>query len=547
MQPRALLAYPRFSRNQLLNYEGMTPFYPGLRAVMPPLGLLTFGAVLLARGFEVRLVDENVRAVCDEDLAWADAVFLSGMHPQRARLCALLERARAHGKPSIVGGPSANICPEYYAEADAVHQGEIGDATGQLLDWLDETLATPVTSRRREPRLFRTEQKTPLDEQPLPALSLIDPNAYIMLPIQFSVGCPYTCEFCDIPLIYGRVARLKSPARVLAELDQALAAGFIGLILFVDDNLIANRKAFRRLLGAVQGWQQARGHPFALTGEASLNIARDEDLLEAMRGARFTHLFLGVESPDATVLEEISKKQNTLAPVVESLRTIERHGIEVILGIIFGFDGDTEKTGHRMREFLREANAPLVYFNLLAALPKTPLWERLRKEGRLLESEVGDARQSEDLLACLTTNVRYRLDNELVVRMLLDTVGEVYSPREVYRRNRWNVEHVYSRQIRGRPPVRDLAELGFVLRFLLGSLTRVLVRIGFRADSEERREFWRFVTGLLRLRSAGAIESVLEVLLRVPPNTHHLIGWGRTLREDHARGAAGPLPSLNAP
>ncbi|MGH7286523.1 MAG: radical SAM protein, partial [Myxococcota bacterium] len=376
--------------------------------------------------------------------------------------------------------------------------------------------------------MFQTTVKTPLDEQPLPALELIEPNAYIMLPVQFSVGCPYTCEFCDIPMIYGRVARLKSPARVLAELDQAHAAGFVGLILFVDDNLIANRKAFRKLLAEIQGWQEQRHHPFALTGEASVNIARDEELLRAMQGARFTHLFLGVESPDAAVLEEISKKQNTLEPIVDSIRSIERHGIEVILGIIFGFDGDTPKTGERMREFLHDANAPLVYFNLLAALPKTPLWDRMLREGRLLDTGEGDTRQSESLLACLTTNVRYRLDNDLVVRMLLDTVAEVYSPREVYRRNLWNAEHVYGQQLPRRPTVRNLAELGFILRFTLGALARVLVGIGLRGEPEERREFWRFVAGVLRLRRAGKLASALEVLLRVPPNTHHLITWGRT-------------------
>ena len=218
------------------------------------------------------------------------------------------------------------------------------------------------------------------------------------------------------------------------------------------------------------------------------------------------------------------------------IQSIERHGIEVILGIIFGFDGDTPKTGERMREFLHDANAPLVYFNLLAALPKTPLWDRMLREGRLLDTGEGDSRQSESLLACLATNVRYRLDNDLVVRMLLDTVAEVYSPREVYRRNLWNAEHVYGQQLPGRPPVRNLSELGFILRFTLGTFARVLIGIGLRGEPEERREFWRFVGGVLRLRRAGKLASALEVLLRVPPNTHHLIAWGSTLREDHARG-----------
>ncbi|HEY8430434.1 MAG TPA: B12-binding domain-containing radical SAM protein [Sandaracinaceae bacterium] len=537
---RALLVYPRFARNNLLNYENMTRFYPGKRAVMPPLGLITFAPLLIERGWEVRLVDENVAELDPEELHWPDAVFFSGMHPQRRRLNRILEEANALGKVTVVGGPSANICPEYYPGADAVHQGEIGDATELMLDWLDELVPERGAVRKpEEQRIFKTVEKTPLDEQPMPAIGLVRPNRYIIMPIQFSVGCPYTCEFCDIPVIYGRIARLKSPERVLAELSAIYDAGFVGTILFVDDNLIANRKAFRKLLPALVDWQKERRYPYPLTGEATINIARDEEILKQMHDARFTHLFLGVETPDPETLAHISKKQNLQDPIVQSIRIIEDHGIEVILGIIFGFDSDTPETGRKMTAFLKEANAPLIYFNMLAALPKTPLWERLEREGRLLSQDDGDARSSESLLSCLSTNVKYRLDNELVRRMLLDTVREIYSAPEVYRRMLWNAEHVYGKQIQGVPPTRTKEQVRFVLAFTAGTLANVMVGLGVRAP--ERREYWKFLAALVRLRAQGKIASVLEVLLRVTPNAHHLITWARTLLEDHERGLRSPV------
>jgi radical SAM superfamily enzyme YgiQ (UPF0313 family) len=339
---KILLLYPRFPRSHLLNYKFMMPFLPGKRAVMPPLGLLLMGALFQREGFEVRLVDENVHPVTDADFAWADIVGLSGMHQQRTRLTELLETANSLGKITVVGGSSANICPEYYPTANVLHIGEMGDATAELVKFLRTAESRPDTQLR-----FEVKEKAGLDEQPMPALALVDINAYLMAPLQFSVGCPFTCEFCDIPMIYGRVARMKTPARVIAELDQLLALGFIGSVMFVDDNLIANRKAVRQLLPEIINWQKKHQYPFAMNSEASVNLARDGELLELLREARFTHMFVGVESPDPETLRAISKKQNVMDPVLESLRTIESHGIEVIIGMIFGFDTDTESTRWR--------------------------------------------------------------------------------------------------------------------------------------------------------------------------------------------------------
>jgi hypothetical protein len=229
----------------------------------------------------------------------------------------------------------------------------------------------------------------------------------------------------------------------------------------------------------------------------------------------------------------ISKKQNVMDPLVDSLRALEAHGLEVIMGMIFGFDSDTLDSGRNVVEFVGAVNAPIIYFNLLAALPKTPLWDRLKNEGRLLGGVEGDTLQSESLLSCLTSNVRFRLGNERVQQMLRQTVRAVYSPAEVYRRFHWNAEHVYGKQIQGLPPARNLRERKFLMEFTVRTLARVFWHIGWKAPY--RRHFWRYLGALIHLRVQGKIASVLEVLLRTTPNAHHLIEWGRSLLADGAR------------
>lgn len=264
-----------------------------------------------------------------------------------------------------------------------------------------------------------------------------------------------------------------------------------------------------------------------------MDLAEDTSSLEQLREARFTHLFVGLESLDEETLQSISKRQNTRQPMLDSIRAFQAHGIEVMLGVILGFDSDTEQTGDQMRQFLHEAETPFVLFNLLAALPKTPLWYRMEREGRLLGHSTEEALRSDQLLTCLTTNVKYRLPNQLVRRMLCEVLTDVYRSEQVYRRFSWNAENVYPHQHFGRPPVNSARQLLSVLRFSLGTLLRVLWRIGVR--SGHRREFWRFAALLLKLRRAGRIRSFLEVFLRAAPQAYHLITWAERIRQEHER------------
>jgi radical SAM superfamily enzyme YgiQ (UPF0313 family) len=524
-----LFIYPRFVKSHLLNYEFMSPFMPGKRGVMPPTGLMMIASLFEAADWEVKIHDENVEPVPSSLYDWADVVGLSGMHQQRGKIVEHLEIANQRKKITIVGGSSVNICPEYYPQADVLHIGELGDATHELVKWLRDA------QKPEQQVKFEVKEKATLDEQPMPALHLVDVNRYLMVPVQFSVGCPFTCEFCDIPMIYGRVARLKTNARVLKELDALYQYGFIGAVMFVDDNIIANKKALRALLPDLQKWQKERDYPFAFTSEASLNLAREPELLKGLRDARFTHMFVGVETPEPQTLVQISKKQNTMDPVVDSLRKIEEAGLEVLIGVIFGFDTDTEKTGETMKKFIDEAAAPIIHFNMLAALPKTPLWDRMELEGRLLEHD----EKLDNLLGCLNTNVQTKLPLHVIKQMLVDTMRDAYSPEKVFARYEWNLEHVYGRMIFGRPPSKTWAHVKYMAPFAAAMMWNV-IKLAFTADYKKR--IWKYLWKAFKLRIRGKIPSLLDVMFRVLPTAHHLITWERA----YLANMSIPAPSVMA-
>lgn len=525
---RVLLVYPRFAGNLQINFEYMVPFYPGRRAVMPPLGLLTFAGALPAE-WELRLVDENVRPLEQSDLDWAEVVAISGMHPQRARIREILRQARRCEKLSVLGGPSVSIVPEAYPEADLLHVGELGDATQQLIAHLRSRPARPQGQL-----VFRTEVKTPMDELPLPALELVDVNQYLVMPVQFSVGCPFHCEFCDIPVIFGSDTRSKSSPRVVRELQAIYDLGFVGVISFVDDNLIGDRNTLGELLPALVAWQRAHGYPYSFSGEASLNLARDPASLQGLHDARFTHLFIGLESLETDTLRAISKPQNTLQPILDALRTIQSYGLELLLGMIVGFDNDTPRVGEQMVRFVEQAQVPIIYFNLLTALPRTPLWMRLEAEGRLMHFD--DDPGPDRLLSGTATNVRYKLPNQLVEKILIETIRQVYHPAAVYRRYTWNAVAVYGKQLGGTPPLRTWRQRQRLLLFVVGMVWRVLWIIGVR--SSQRRYFWPFVAHMLALRWRGQIHNFFEVLLKAPPHAYHLITWAERLLAEADRREA---------
>jgi hopanoid C-2 methylase len=316
---KILCVFPRYAPS-FGTFEYTYPLTHGVRAFMPPQGLLVIAAVL-PKTWKVRFIDENMSPASAADFGWADAVFVSGMHIQRRRMEDICLRAHACGKVAVLGGPSVSACPSLYPMFDYLHIGELGDATDALIGMLARDVSRP-----REQIVLKTKFRRDLCDFPAPAYELAKIGRYFLGSIQFSSGCPYTCDFCDIPGLYGRVPRLKTPTQVVGELDKLLANGVNGSVYFVDDNLIANRRALRDLLPHLVQWQKRNGYAVSLSCEATLNIARYPEILGLMREAAFDTIFCGIESPEPEALKAIDKRHNMFVPILDAVRTINRDG-----------------------------------------------------------------------------------------------------------------------------------------------------------------------------------------------------------------------------
>jgi hopanoid C-2 methylase len=500
-QRRILCVFPRYAPS-FGTFQHAYPLTDGVRAFMPPQGILVVAAYLPAQ-WQVRLIDENIRPATREEFAWADAVFVSGMHVQRQEILGIAARARAAGKASVLGGPSVSACPEDYRAFDYLHLGEIGDATDALIRALDDDPTPPPAQRR-----FATAARLPLAEFPIPAYRLIDGRRYFLGSVQFSSGCPYRCEFCDIPALYGRQPRLKQPAQVLAELDAMLDAGITGSVYFVDDNFIGNKKAARELLPHLIEWQERRGYPLQFSCEATLNLALCPDILAMMRQAYFITVFCGIETPELGALDAMRKSHNRVMPLLDAVETINSYGLEVVSGIILGLDTDTPATAAKLIDFIDRSRIPVLTINLLQALPKTPLWDRLAEAGRLSfdtarESNVVFARPYNDVIASWRT-----------------AIAHAYSPEALFQRFFWNLGHTYPNRIS--PPVSRARLNARNLRRALVMLVKIVGRVGVLG--EYRAQFWRFAAAALR---AGRFAELIAVALVA----HHLIRFARECGE----------------
>jgi radical SAM superfamily enzyme YgiQ (UPF0313 family) len=467
----------------------------GAKAFMPPQGLLTIAAAL-PETWQVRFIDENLKAATARDFAWAEVVFVSGMHIQRSQINDINRRAHAAGKLTVLGGPSVSASPDYYPDFDYLHLGELGDATEALVD----RLAADLTPPRRQAR-FVTDKRRDLADFPLPAYELADLKKYFMGSIQFSSGCPYDCEFCDIPALYGRIPRLKTPAQVCAELDKLRACGVENTVYFVDDNFIAHRRAVKELLPALIDWQKSRGYPLRFACEATLNIAKRPELLADMREANFHTIFCGIETPEPDALEAMDKAHNLMVPLLESIERLNSFGFEVVSGIILGLDTDTRETPRQILDFVEASHIPLLTMNLLQALPKTRLYDRLAREGRIADDDG------------LESNVIFRQPYAQVVEGWRRCIATAYEPEAIFARFEHQDLATYPHRLK---PERKITLAG--LRMGLATLSRVLWTCGVR--SSYRKVFWRFAWPRLKKLD---IERVISTGLV----SHHLITFAR--------------------
>ncbi len=512
---------PTTGRNILCVFPRYTPSFGtfqhayallgGVHAFMPPQGLLVVAAYL-PESWHVRFVDENRRVTRAEDFRWADAVLVSGMHVQRPHIEDIMRRAHACGRPVALGGPSASGCPEMYPEAEFLHVGELGDATDRLIELLDG-----LDGRPEHQQVLTTQERLPLAAFPMPAYELISIPEYFLASVQFSSGCPYTCEFCDIPALYGRNPRLKTPGQVIGELDR-LRQGGAQSVYFVDDNFIANPKATLELLPHLVTWQKRHRYPLRIACEATLNIAKNETILRLMREAGFVTVFCGIETPETEALEAMSKQQNLRLPILDAVEKINGYGMEVVSGIIIGLDTDTQDTADRIIDFIHASRIPILTINVLYALPKSPLWTRLERAGRLRHDE---GRES---------NVDFLLPYDTVLAMWRRCIEAAYDPASLYSRYAHQQAHTFRHRLRYPVDPRRLAPRS--IRRGLGIFARLVWRLGVRGNY--RRAFWRMA---LRMLGTGRAEQFIHSAVV----SHHLIEFARQCL------AGMPEPSFYAP
>jgi radical SAM superfamily enzyme YgiQ (UPF0313 family) len=365
---RVLLIYPEFPPS-FWSFEKALALVDR-KAMLPPLGLITVAAIL-PQDWEFKLVDRNVRSVTEAEWAWADMVLMSAMIVQKPDVLAVIEEAHSRDKRVAIGGPYATALPQEVEAADylILDEGEI------TLPMFISAIAQGATSGT-----FRSDGVRPdVTTTPIPRYELLEMDAYDSMSVQFSRGCPFQCEFCDIIVLYGRKPRTKEPEQLLAELQRLYDLGWRRAIFMVDDNFIGNKRNVKLMLTALKPWMKDHAYPFRFNTEASIDLAQDAEMMEMMVDCNFNAVFLGIETPDEASLTMTQKFQNTRSTMNDSVEAIVRSGLRVMAGFIIGFDGEAKGAGDRIVRFVEDTTVPMAMFSMLQALPDTALWHRLNR------------------------------------------------------------------------------------------------------------------------------------------------------------------------
>jgi len=457
---KVLMIFPRFNSDSFWNYRA-TCELKGARYPAAPLGLITVAA-LLPQSWEVRLVNRNTDTLTEADLEWADLVMTGGMLFQQPDTLRIIEMCRTRGRPVVVGGPDVTSTPNIYSSANFRVLGEAEE--------IMEEFVAAWRSGAVEGVFDAPMGQTDVTRSPTPRFDLLKLEDYLHVGIQFSRGCPFNCEFCDIIELYGRVPRTKTSDQILAELDALYALGYRGHVDFVDDNLIGNKKALKKFLPDLQRWLNGKSFPFEFSTEASINLADDSELLSALAAANFFAIFVGIESPDTDTLVLMRKKQNTRRNLQESIYKIYDAGIFVFAGFIVGFDSEKGNTAEGMIECIEDTAIPVCTVGLLYALPATQLGRRLLLEGRLFPGYDAPSRPDTGDQCTIGLNFETKRPRRDVLADYRAVLNAVYDPSAYFGR----VQRV-GRMLR-RGERRFKAPLAHALRDLL-SVVRLVRRL----------------------------------------------------------------------
>jgi len=470
------------------------------KAVMPPLGLITVAA-LCPKEWTVRLIDQAVEEVRDADILWADLVMVGAMRVQKEGLEEILARARRLGRRTIVGGPHASVEPDEVLKlADHVVVGEPDEVFHQIAKDLEDGTAK---------RLYKIQARPDLTRTPVARFDLLKTDCYASMPIQFSRGCPFQCEFCDIIELYGQKPRTKRPQQILAELDTLLSLGWKKQVFIVDDNFIGNHQRARELALELEKWQRAHGFPLVFYTEASLDLARRPALIEAMVKANFFYVFVGVESPSKESLVEAKKLQNLALEPMDAVQLLHRSGLWVTGGFILGFDADTEDIFAQQIDFIERAAIPWAMTGFLHAVPRTPLHDRMKKAGRLIEARVSSSDST-------PPNFRTALPFPVLLRGFQKTIASIYDPTKFYERARRSLRNWESRNCQ-RPAHQPT--LGSILKIVLRSIWHQGLRSSYRGA------YWKYFFQILARYATNRAKLWLGVTILI--SGHHFIPYAQ--------------------
>ncbi|NEO98080.1 MAG: DUF4070 domain-containing protein [Symploca sp. SIO2E9] len=501
---RILLLYPLFPKS-FWSFDQVLDLI-GCKVTLPPLGLITVAAIL-PQNWEFRLIDRNIGFETEADWNWADLVIVSGMIVQKPDLLDLIRKAKRRGKLVAVGGPYVTSTPE---------EAQLAGVDFLILDEGEITLPLFVEAieRGETSGVFRANGNKPdVTTTPIPRYDLLDLKSYSDMSIQFSRGCPFQCEFCDIIVLYGRKPRTKTPAQVLAELQILYDLGWRRNIFMVDDNFIGNKRNVKLLLRELAPWMAEHDYPFHFATEASVNLAEDSELLDLMIAANFTSVFLGIETPDTDSLALTQKFQNTRNSLLESVQKINQVGLRVMAGFIIGFDGEKSGAGDRIVDFVEATAIPQAMVSMLQALPTTALWYRLEKEGRLLETNQ-DA-----------NGMQGTLSNFIPTRPLEDIAREyvrcfwaLYEPERYLAR-------VYRHFLQMTPSTKRKKKFKMLELVYIRALLIIVWRQGLKRKT--RWQFWRQLFSII-LKNPGVWQQYLVNCAHL----EHFLEYRQIVRDD---------------